>query len=330
MKVGINGFGCIGWLVFCIFEVCGVEVVVINDLIDNYMLVYLFKYDLIVGCFDGIVEYDESSLMVNGKKIQVIVECDFVNIKWGEYGVDIVIEFIGIFISCEGVFKYMQGGVKKVIIIVLVKGEDFFIVLGVNDEQYDFVNYYIIFNVSCIINSFGVLMKVIDEVFGIEKVIMIIVYSYINDQCVLDLLYSDLCCVCVVVINIIFILIGVVKVVLQVYFVLKGKFDGISLCVFMFIGLISDVSVILGCDVIVEEVNNVFCEVVNGKYKGIMVYIEDFIVLIDIQGDLYSVIIDGGLIMVMGNFVKFFLWYDNEWGYSNCIVDLVQFVQNKG
>ena len=330
MKVGINGFGRIGRLVFRILEARGVEVVAINDLTDNHTLAHLLKYDSTAGRFDGTVEYDESSLTVNGKKIQAIAERDPANIKWGEYGADIVIESTGIFTSREGASKHMQGGAKKVIITAPAKGEDFSIVLGVNDEQYDPANHHIISNASCTTNSLGVPMKVIDEAFGIEKAIMTTVHSYTNDQRVLDLPHSDLRRARAAAINIIPTSTGAAKAVSQVYPALKGKFDGTSLRVPTPTGSISDVSVILGRDVTVEEVNNVFREAANGKYKGIMAYTEDPIVLTDIQGDPHSAIIDGGLTMTMGNLVKFFSWYDNEWGYSNRIADLVQLVQNKG
>ena len=330
MKVGINGFGRIGRLVFRILEERGVEVVAINDLTDNQTLAHLLKYDSTAGRFDGTVEFDESSLTVNGKKIHALAERDPANIKWGELGADIVIESTGIFTDREGAGKHMQGGAKKVLITAPAKGEDFSIVLGVNDEQYDPANHHIISNASCTTNSLGVPMKLMDEAFGIEKAIMTTVHSYTNDQRVLDLPHKDLRRARAAAVNIIPTSTGAAKAVSQVYPGLKGKFDGTSLRVPTPTGSISDVVVLLKKDVTVEEVNNVFREAASGKYKGILAYTEDPIVLTDIQGDPHSAIIDGGLTMAMGNLVKFFCWYDNEWGYSNRIADLVQLVQQKG
>ncbi|WP_278912738.1 type I glyceraldehyde-3-phosphate dehydrogenase [Deinococcus wulumuqiensis] len=330
MKVGINGFGRIGRLVFRILEERGVEVVAINDLTDNQTLAHLLKYDSTAGRFDGTVEFDESSLTVNGKKIHALAERDPANIKWGELGADIVIESTGIFTDREGAGKHMQGGAKKVLITAPAKGEDFSIVLGVNDEQYDPANHHIISNASCTTNSLGVPMKLMDEAFGIEKAIMTTVHSYTNDQRVLDLPHKDLRRARAAAVNIIPTSTGAAKAVSQVYPGLKGKFDGTSLRVPTPTGSISDVVVLLKKDVTVEEVNNVFREAASGKYKGILAYTEDPIVLTDIQGDPHSAIIDGGLTMAMGNLVKFFSWYDNEWGYSNRIADLVQLVQQKG
>ncbi|GHF70347.1 MULTISPECIES: type I glyceraldehyde-3-phosphate dehydrogenase [Deinococcus] len=330
MKVGINGFGRIGRLVFRILEARGIEVVAINDLTDNKTLAHLLKYDSTAGRFDGTVEHDEDSLTVNGKKIHALAERDPANIKWGEMGADIVIESTGIFTDREGASKHLAGGAKKVLITAPAKNEDFSIVLGVNEEGYDPANHHIISNASCTTNSLGVPMKLIDEAFGIEKAIMTTVHSYTNDQRVLDLPHKDLRRARAAGVNIIPTSTGAAKAVSQVYPNLKGKFDGTSLRVPTPTGSISDVVVILKKDVTVEEVNSVFREAANGKYKGILAYTEDPIVLTDIQGDPHSAIIDGGLTMAMGNLVKFFSWYDNEWGYSNRIADLVELVQQKG
>ncbi|WP_291427070.1 type I glyceraldehyde-3-phosphate dehydrogenase [Deinococcus sp.] len=331
MKVGINGFGRIGRLVFRILESRGVEVVAINDLTDNKTLAHLLKYDSTAGRFDGTVEHDEGSLTVNGKKIHALSERDPANIKWGEMGADIVIESTGIFTSREGASKHMAGGAKKVIITAPAKDEDISIVLGVNEEQYDAAKHNIISNASCTTNSLGVPMRLIDEAFGIEKAIMTTVHSYTNDQNILDLPHKDLRRARAAAINIIPTSTGAAKAVTQVYPGLKGKFDGTSLRVPTPTGSISDVTAVLKRDVTVEEVNKVFSDAAKtDKYKNLLDYTEEPIVLTDIQGDPHSAIIDGGLTMAMGNLVKFFSWYDNEWGYSNRIADLVQLVQQKG
>ncbi|GHF30239.1 glyceraldehyde 3-phosphate dehydrogenase [Deinococcus metalli] len=330
MKVGINGFGRIGRLVFRVLEARGVEVVAINDLTDNKTLATLLKYDSTAGKFDGTVEYDESSLTVNGKKIHALAERDPANIKWGELGAEIVIESTGIFTSREGASKHLQGGAKKVIITAPAKNEDISIVLGVNEQDYDPSQHNIISNASCTTNSLGAPMKLLDEAFGIEKAIMTTVHSYTNDQRVLDLPHSDLRRARAAAVNIIPTSTGAAKAVSQVYPALKGKFDGTSLRVPTPVGSISDVVVILKRDVTVAEVNKVFKDAAEGSHKGIIEYTEDPIVLQDIVGDPHSAIIDGGLTMAMGSLVKFFSWYDNEWGYSNRIADLTQLVSDKG
>lgn len=330
MKVGINGFGRIGRLVFRILEARGVDVVAINDLTDNQTLATLLKYDSTAGKFDGTVEYDDDSLTVNGKKIHALAERDPANIKWGDLGADIVIESTGIFTDREGASKHLAGGAKKVLITAPAKNEDFSVVLGVNEEQYDPAKHNIISNASCTTNSLGVPMKLLDEAFGIEKAIMTTVHSYTNDQRVLDLPHKDLRRARAAAVNIIPTSTGAAKAVSQVYPALKGKFDGTSLRVPTPTGSISDVTVILKRDVTVDEVNKVFKDAAEGKYKNVLAYTEDPIVLSDIVGDPHSAIIDGGLTMAMGSLVKFFSWYDNEWGYSNRIADLVQLVQQKG
>ncbi|MPY65760.1 type I glyceraldehyde-3-phosphate dehydrogenase [Deinococcus sp. SDU3-2] len=330
MKVGINGFGRIGRLVFRILVARGIDVVAINDLTDNKTLATLLKYDSTAGKFDGTVEYDDESLTVNGQKIHALAERDPAGIKWGEMGADIVIESTGIFTDREGASKHIAGGAKKVLITAPAKGEDFSIVLGVNEQDYDPANHHIISNASCTTNSLGAPMKLLDEAFGIEKAIMTTVHSYTNDQRVLDLPHKDLRRARAAAVNIIPTSTGAAKAVSQVYPALKGKFDGTSLRVPTPTGSISDVTVILGRDVTADEVNAVFKQAAEGSHRGIIAYTEDPIVLSDIVGDPHSAIIDGGLTMAMGSLVKFFSWYDNEWGYSNRIADLVELVQEKG
>ncbi|MEW6423007.1 MAG: type I glyceraldehyde-3-phosphate dehydrogenase [Deinococcota bacterium] len=330
MKVGINGFGRIGRLVFRNLIERGVDVEAINDLTDTHTLATLLKYDSTAGRFPGTVEYDQNNLIVNGQPIRVLAERDPANLPWGELGVDLVVESTGIFTDREGASKHLQGGAKKVIITAPAKGDDLSVVLGVNEQEYDPAKHHIISNASCTTNSLGAPMKVLDEAFGIEKAIMTTVHSYTNDQRVLDLPHKDLRRARAAAINIIPTSTGAAKAVSQVYPKLKGKFDGTSLRVPTPVGSISDVVVILGREVTADEVNAVFKQAAEGPLKNILKYTEDPIVLQDIVGDPHSAIIDGGLTMAMGNLVKFFSWYDNEWGYSNRIADLVQLVQQKG
>nr|WP_211253780.1 type I glyceraldehyde-3-phosphate dehydrogenase [Deinococcus misasensis] len=329
MKVGINGFGRIGRLVFRILVERGIEVVAINDLTDNKTLATLLKYDSTAGRFNGTVEYDEESLTVNGNKIAALAVRNPAELPWKDLGVDLVIESTGIFTSREKAGLHIEAGAKKVLITAPAKGEDISIVMGVNEQDYDGEKHNIISNASCTTNSLGAPMKLIDEAFGIEKAIMTTVHSYTNDQRVLDLPHSDLRRARAAGVNIIPTSTGAAKAVSQVYPNLKGKFDGTSLRVPTPTGSISDVVVILKKEVTVAEVNAVFKAAAEGSHKGIISYTEDPIVLTDIQGDPHSAIIDGGLTMTMGNLVKFFSWYDNEWGYSNRIADLVQLIQNK-
>ena len=330
MNVGINGFGRIGRLVFRILTARGVNVVAINDLTDNKTLANLLKYDSTAGKFDGTVSYDDDSLTVNGKNIKALAERDPANIKWGDLGADIVIESTGIFTDREGASKHLAGGAKKVIITAPAKGEDISLVLGVNEQDYDPKSHNIVSNASCTTNSLAAPMKLLDEAFGIEKAIMTTVHSYTNDQRLLDLPHKDLRRARAAAVNIIPTSTGAAKAVSQVYPKLKGKFDGTSLRVPTPVGSISDVSVILSRDVTADEVNAVFKTAAEGSHKGIISYTEDPIVLQDIVGDSHSAIIDGGLTMAMGNLVKFFSWYDNEWGFSNRVADLVQLMEEKG
>ncbi|TDE87336.1 type I glyceraldehyde-3-phosphate dehydrogenase [Deinococcus sp. S9] len=330
MKVGINGFGRIGRLVFRNLIERGVDVEAINDLTDTHTLATLLKYDSTAGRFPGTVEYDQNNLIVNGQSIRVLAERDPANLPWSELGVDLVVESTGIFTDREGASKHLAGGAKKVIITAPAKGDDLSVVLGVNEQEYDPAKHHIISNASCTTNSLGAPMKVLDEAFGIEKAIMTTVHSYTNDQRVLDLPHKDLRRARAAAINIIPTSTGAAKAVSQVYPKLKGKFDGTSLRVPTPVGSISDVVVILGREVTADEVNAVFKQAAEGPLKNILKYTEDPIVLQDIVGDPHSAIIDGGLTMAMGNLVKFFSWYDNEWGYSNRIADLVQLVQQKG
>lgn len=330
MKVGINGFGRIGRLVFRNLIERGVDVEAINDLTDTHTLATLLKYDSTAGRFPGTVEYDQNNLIVNGQPIRVLAERDPANLPWGDLGVDLVVESTGIFTDREGASKHLAGGAKKVIITAPAKGDDLSVVLGVNEQEYDPAKHHIISNASCTTNSLGAPMKVLDEAFGIEKAIMTTVHSYTNDQRVLDLPHKDLRRARAAAINIIPTSTGAAKAVSQVYPKLKGKFDGTSLRVPTPVGSISDVVVILGREVTADEVNAVFKQAAEGPLKNILKYTEDPIVLQDIVGDPHSAIIDGGLTMAMGNLVKFFSWYDNEWGYSNRIADLVQLVQRKG
>jgi glyceraldehyde 3-phosphate dehydrogenase len=334
VKIGINGFGRIGRNAFKVimekFEK-DIDVVAINDLTDPKTLAHLLKYDSIFGRFNGSVEVTDGAIVVNGKEIKIIAERDPANLPWGEMGVEIVLESTGLFTKRELASKHLQAGAKKVIISAPAKEEDITIVMGVNEEKYDPVNHNIISNASCTTNCLAPFAKVLDEEFGIEKGLMTTVHSYTNDQKILDLPHSDLRRARAAGLSIIPTATGAAKAVALVLPQLKGKFNGFAMRV-----PTPTVSVV---DMVVETVKPVTVETVNkalkaaseGSLKGIMGFSEEPLVSMDYKGDQRSSIIDGLSTLVMGdNMVKVVAWYDNEWGYSNRVVDLINYIVSKG
>ncbi len=330
MKIGINGFGRIGRQVFRILHQRGLEVALINDLTDNKTLAHLLKYDSVYGRFPGAVGYDEENLYVDGKAIRATAQKDPAQIPWKEVGVDLVIESTGVFTDREKAALHLQAGAKKVIITAPAKGEDITVVLGVNHEAYDPARHHILSNASCTTNSLAPVMKVLDEAFGVEKGLMTTVHSYTNDQRLLDLPHKDLRRARAAAINIIPTTTGAAKATALTLPQLKGRFDGMALRVPTPTGSISDITVLLKRETSVEEVNAALKAAAEGPLKGIMAYTEDEIVLQDIVMDPHSSIVDGKLTKAIGNLVKVFAWYDNEWGYSNRVADLVELVLKKG
>ncbi|GAB5601774.1 type I glyceraldehyde-3-phosphate dehydrogenase [Thermus sp. FJN-A] len=330
MKVGINGFGRIGRQVFRILHQRGVEVALVNDLTDNRTLAHLLKYDSIYHRFPGQVGYDEANLYVDGKAIRATAIKDPKEIPWGEMGVGVVIESTGVFTDAEKARAHLEGGAKKVIITAPAKGEDITIVMGVNHEAYDPARHHILSNASCTTNSLAPVMKVLEEAFGVEKALMTTVHSYTNDQRVLDLPHKDLRRARAAAINIIPTTTGAAKATALVLPSLKGRFDGSALRVPTATGSISDITALLKREVTAEEVNAALKAAAEGPLKGILAYTEDEIVLQDIVMDPHSSIVDAKLTKAIGNLVKVFAWYDNEWGYSNRVADLVELVLKKG
>ena len=330
MKVGINGFGRIGRQVFRILHGRGVEVALINDLTDNKTLAHLLKYDSIYGRFPGQVDYDEQNLYVDGKAIRATAIKDPKEIPWAEAGVGVVIESTGVFTDADKAKAHLEGGAKKVIITAPAKGEDLTIVMGVNHEAYDPKRHHIISNASCTTNSLAPVMKVLEEAFGVEKALMTTVHSYTNDQRVLDLPHKDLRRARAAAINIIPTTTGAAKATALVLPSLKGRFDGMALRVPTATGSISDITALLKREVTAEEVNAALKAAAEGPLKGILAYTEDEIVLQDIVMDPHSSIVDAKLTKALGNMVKVFAWYDNEWGYANRVADLVELVLRKG
>jgi len=330
MKVGINGFGRIGRQVFRILHARGVEVALINDLTDNRTLAHLLKYDSIYRRFPGEVGYDDENIYVDGKAIRATAIKDPRELPWGSLGVDVVIESTGVFTDADKAKAHLEAGAKKVIITAPAKGEDITIVMGVNHEQYDPARHHIISNASCTTNSLAPVMKVLEEAFGVEKALMTTVHSYTNDQRVLDLPHKDLRRARAAAINIIPTTTGAAKATALVLPSLKGRFDGSALRVPTATGSISDITALLRREVTAEEVNAALKAAAEGPLKGILAYTEDEIVLQDIVMDPHSSIVDGKLTKALGNLVKVFAWYDNEWGYSNRVADLVELVLKKG
>ena len=330
MKVGINGFGRIGRQVFRILHERGVEVALINDLTDNKTLAHLLKYDSTYGRFPGAVGYDEENLYVDGKAIRATAIKDPREIPWKQAGVGVVVESTGVFTDGEKARAHLEAGAKKVIITAPAKNEDITVVLGVNHEQYDPAKHHIISNASCTTNCLAPVMKVLEEAFGVEKALMTTVHSYTNDQRLLDLPHKDLRRARAAALNIIPTTTGAAKATALVLPSLKGRFDGMALRVPTPTGSISDITALLKREVTAEEVNAALKAAAEGPLKGILAYTEDEIVLRDIVMDPHSSIVDGKLTKAIGNLVKVFAWYDNEWGYANRVADLVELVLKKG
>jgi glyceraldehyde 3-phosphate dehydrogenase (phosphorylating) len=324
VKIGINGFGRIGRLVFRrALELGNIEIVGINDLTDAKTLAHLLKYDSVHGRFNGTVTVDGSSIVVNGKKIQITAERDPANLKWSDLGAEVIIEATGVFRSKEACMKHITAGAKKVILTVPAKGDvDATVVLGVNDDVLK-GDEQVISNASCTTNCLAPMAKVLNDKFGIEKGYMTTVHSYTNDQVILDLPHSDLRRARSAAVSIIPTTTGAAKAVGLVIPELKGKLDGFALRVPTPDGSITDLVAILKTEVTVDEINAAMKEAADGPMKGILEYCIDPIVSADIVGDPHSNIFDSLSTMANGKLVKIVGWYDNEWGYSCRVVDLL-------
>ncbi|MFB6366970.1 type I glyceraldehyde-3-phosphate dehydrogenase [Paenibacillus elgii] len=332
VKVGINGFGRIGRNVFrAALGNPEVEIVAINDLTDVKTLAHLLKYDTTHGRLNATVEATEGALIVNGKTVKVFAERNPENLPWAANGVEIVIESTGIFTAKEKAELHLKGGAKKVIISAPATNEDITIVMGVNEDKYDPAQHTIISNASCTTNCLAPFAKVINDKFGIVKGMMTTVHSYTNDQQVLDLPHKDLRRARAAAENIIPSTTGAAKAVSLVLPELKGKLNGMAMRVPTPNVSVTDLVVELSKNVTVDEVNGALKEAANGPLKGILNYSEEPLVSSDYNGDPASSTIDALSTMVVGdNMVKVVSWYDNEWGYSNRVIDLVNFIAKKG
>jgi len=327
IKVGINGFGRIGRNVFRIMEQrrSEFEVVAINDLSDPKTLAHLLKYDSVMGRFAGTVKAEEGVFDVNGHKVRVLAERDPAALPWGELGVQVVVESTGIFTTREACAKHLAGGAKKVLLTVPPKDEiDRMVVLGVNDEALT-KDDQIISNASCTTNCLAPVAKVLHQAFGIEQGMMTTVHAYTNDQRIADMVHKDLRRARGAAINIIPTSTGAARAVGKVLPELKGKLDGMALRVPVPDGSIVDLVATLKKAVTRDEVNAAMKAAAAGPMKGILEYTEDPLVSSDIIGNPHSSIFDASATMMMGDrTVKVLSWYDNEWGYSNRVCDLIQ------
>ena len=328
-RVGINGFGRIGRNFFraALEQGADIEVVAVNDLTDNKTLAHLLKYDSNLGRFDGEVSYDEDGITVNGKHIKVLAQRNPADLPWGDLGVEVVVESTGFFTDGTKAKAHLDAGAKKVVISAPAKNEDITIVMGVNDDQYDPEKHNIISNASCTTNCLAPFAKVLMDNFGIKRGYMNTIHSYTNDQKILDLPHKDLRRARAAAMSMIPTTTGAARAVSLVLPELKGKLDGFATRVPTPDGSMVDLTVELAKDATADEINAAMKAAAEGPLKGILEYTEDPIVSIDIVDNPHSSIFDSKLTMVLGgegNFVKCISWYDNEWGYSNRVKDLVK------
>jgi len=328
IKVGVNGFGRIGrnFLRAALESGANFQIVGINDLTDNATLAHLLKYDSILGRLKVPVTFTDSTITVGGKTISVSAERDPANIPWGKLGVDVVVESTGIFTKAADAGKHIAAGAKKVIISAPATDEDITIVMGVNHEKYDSAKHNIISNASCTTNCLAPMAKVLNDEFGIVRGLMTTIHAYTNDQVILDFPHKDLRRSRAAALSIIPTSTGAAKAISLVLPELKGKLDGYALRVPVPTGSATDLTVELSKETSVAEINAALKKASQGALKGYMTYTEDPIVSADIVTDPSSCIVDAGLTKVIGSTAKVVGWYDNEWGYSNRLVDLIQYI----
>ena len=328
LKVGVNGFGRIGrnFLRASLESGANFEIVGINDLTDNATLAHLLKYDSILGRLKLPVTFTDTTITVGEKTIAVSAERDPANIPWGKLGVDVVVESTGIFTKAADAGKHITAGAKKVIISAPATDEDITIVMGVNHEKYDSTKHNIISNASCTTNCLAPMAKVLNDEFGIVRGLMTTIHAYTNDQVILDFPHKDLRRSRAAALSIIPTSTGAAKAISLVLPELKGKLDGYALRVPVPTGSATDLTVELSREVSVAEINAALKKASEGSLKGYLTYTEDPIVSADIVTDPSSCILDAGLTKVIGTTAKVVGWYDNEWGYSNRLVDLIQYI----
>jgi len=331
VKIGINGFGRVGRQVLRIgLKEDLLDFVAINDLADAKALAHLFKYDSVHGKYKGEISVDGDYLIVDGKKIKVFSERDPSKIDWGSEGVDIVVEATGLFRKGEDAAKHLRDTVKKVVITAPAKGgEDITIVMGVNENKYDPEKHNIISNASCTTNCFAMVVKVLHENFGIKKGVMTTVHAYTNDQRILDMVHRDWRRARAAGLSIIPTTTGAAKAIFKIYPELEGKISAMALRVPVADVSIVDFSCVLEKPATADEINKKFKEMSEGELKRYLGYTEEPLVSIDFVGDSHSAVFDATQTMVVGDLVKVMAWYDNEWGYSARVVDLLKYIGEK-
>ena len=333
VKVAINGFGRIGRQVTkALFENYRgkFDLVAVNDLSNTATNAHLFKYDSNYGAFPGTVEVVDGDLVIDGDRIKVLAERDPSKLPWGELGVDIVVESTGIFTSREKAELHIHAGAKKVIISAPAKGEDLTIVLGVNEDKYDPAKHNIISNVSCTTNCLAPAAKVLNDLAGIQQALMTTIHAYTNDQRILDLVHSDLRRARAAAMSIIPTTTGAAKAVSLVIPELKGKFDGYAMRVPTSTVSVVDFTATVDKEITKDELLAALDAAAAGPMKGILQVVREPLVSIDFKGSPYSSSVDVEFTNVYGKMVKVVTWYDNEWGYSSRVADLIDFIAKKG
>jgi glyceraldehyde 3-phosphate dehydrogenase (phosphorylating) len=325
IRVGINGFGRIGRNFFRAQKALGtdIDIVALNDLGDAKTMAHLLRYDSTLGPFPGDVELGDGVIRAGGEEMKMLSERDPAALPWGDLGVDVVLESTGFFTDRDSAQKHLDAGAKKVVISAPATEPDVTIVLGVNDDQYDPASHHVISNASCTTNCVAPLAKVLDDLAGIESGFMTTIHAYTNDQSILDLPHKDLRRARAAAINLIPTSTGAAKAIGLVLPHLKGKVDGISVRAPVPTGSITDLVVTLGREVTIEEVNTAYAAAAAGPLKGILHCSTDPLVSTDIVGNPHSCIVDSLLTMTHGSTAKVFGWYDNEWGYSCRLVDVI-------
>jgi glyceraldehyde 3-phosphate dehydrogenase len=327
MRIAINGFGRIGRMILRAAYEQGfdkLDIIAINDLTDTKTLSHLLKYDSVHGRFKGEIGYDENHIYVNGKSIKIFAQRDPENLPWHDLNIDIVAECTGFFTKRDDAAKHLKAGAKKVLISAPSKDADIDIVLGVNEHEYDKDKHHVVSNASCTTNCLAPIVKVLNDNFKVEKGYMTTVHAFTGDQQLVDGPHKDLRRARAAAVNIVPTTTGAAIAVAKVIPSLKGKLDGIAVRVPVPNGSLTDFVAVLGRETSVEEINNLFKSVSTFHLRGILEYTEDPIVSTDIIGNPHSSIFDASSTKVNGNLVKIFAWYDNEWGYSHRMVDIMR------
>ncbi len=325
IRVGINGFGRIGRNFFRAQQQLGanIEIVALNDLGDAETMAHLLRYDSNLGPFDGEVELGDGSIRAGGEEMRMLSERDPAALPWGDLGVDVVLESTGFFTDRASAQKHIDAGARKVVISAPATGPDITIVLGVNESAYDPDEHHVVSNASCTTNCVAPMAKVLDDLAGIESGFMTTIHAYTQDQGLQDMPHKDLRRARAAAINLIPTSTGAAKAIGLVLPHLQGKVDGLSVRAPVPTGSLTDLVVVLGREVGKDELNEAYRAAAAGDLQGILQYTEDPIVSTDIKGSAYSCILDSQLTMTQGRTAKVFGWYDNEWGYSCRLVDLV-------